>query len=185
VNINDYPAIKRWLDCGGTAYNGKIYEGYKKIEKRADIGDTLYNLRNCAYMEDFSKQKIVWGNLNLKASYAIAPGGLFVNAPCPMIVPASKYLLAVLNSKLADFYIRALAKKRSGGYIEYKPTFIERLPVPTISDERQKQFESLVEIINNRTIDNCLNVSIEKDINKLVYVLYNLTKEEIEFIDLQ
>ncbi|MXV14019.1 Eco57I restriction-modification methylase domain-containing protein [Hufsiella ginkgonis] len=185
ININDYPAIKRWLDYGGIAYNGKIYEGYKQIEKRADQGDTPYNLRNCVYMEDFSKQKIVWGNLNLKASYAIAPGELFVNAPCPMIVPASKYLLSVLNSKLADFYIRTLAKKRGGGYIEYKPTFIERLPVPIISDDRQKQFASLVEIRNNTSRDNCSNASIEKDINELIYELYNLTKEEIDVIELQ
>ena len=50
VDIKDYPAIKQWLDKGGEAYNGKIYHGYKDIEKRADQGDTPYNLRNCAYL---------------------------------------------------------------------------------------------------------------------------------------
>lgn len=55
---------------------------------------------------------------------------MFVNAPCPMIVPADEYLLHILNSKLADYYIRNLGVTRNGGYFEYKPMFIEKLPVP-------------------------------------------------------
>ena len=78
-------------------------------------------------MEDFSKQKIVWGNLNLTATYCIAEAGMFVSAPCPMIVPANKYLLAILNSKLADYYVRNLGVTRNGGYFEYKPMFIETI----------------------------------------------------------
>ena len=31
--------------------------------KRADKGDTPYNLRNCAYIDDFFKPKIVWARL--------------------------------------------------------------------------------------------------------------------------
>ena len=48
VDINDYPAIKRHLD-----------QYFDKISKRNDKGDTPYNLRNCIYMDEFSKQKIV------------------------------------------------------------------------------------------------------------------------------
>ena len=50
VDINNYPAIKNHLD-----------NFYPQLKKRADKGDTPYNLRNCAYIEDFSKQKIVYG----------------------------------------------------------------------------------------------------------------------------
>ena len=49
IHIGDYPAIKAHLD-----------NFYEKLVKRADKGDTPYNLRNCAYMDDFSKQKIVY-----------------------------------------------------------------------------------------------------------------------------
>ena len=59
VNIEDYPAVKAHLD-----------QYWDKIRDRADQGDTPYNLRNCAYLEDFSQPKIVWGNLNLQASFA-------------------------------------------------------------------------------------------------------------------
>ena len=69
IDIKDYPAIKQWLDKGGEAYNGKIYHGYKDIEKRADKGDTPYNLRNCAYLEDFSKPKIAWADISTEPSF--------------------------------------------------------------------------------------------------------------------
>ena len=41
-----------------------------------------------------------------------------------MIMTFSDYLLAVLNSKLGDWYIRQLGVTRNGGYFEYKPMFV-------------------------------------------------------------
>jgi hypothetical protein len=166
VNIEDYPVIKKHLD-----------NYYPELEKRADKGDTPYNLRNCAYMDDFNRQKIVWGNLNLRASYAIAPEGFFVNAPCPMIVPANKYLLAILNSKLADYYIRNLGVTRNGGYFEYKPMFIEQMPVPLISETQQKEISKLA--------DGIVSPKSENKINEIVYQLYRLTDDEVDFIENQ
>ena len=127
IRIEDYPSVKAYLD-----------QFWDKISTRSDKGDTPYNLRNCAYMEDFDKPKIIWGNLNLKPSYALAEGAFYVNAPSPMIVPASKYLLAILNSKVGDYYIRNLGVTRNGGYFEYKPMFVEQLPVPIISEDEQE-----------------------------------------------
>ena len=95
---------------------------------------------------------------------------MFINAPCPLIVPASSYLLAILNSKLADYYIRKLGVTRNGGYFEYKPMFIEKLPVPFPNDEIGKK------------MDKILQAKEYDEIDKLIYTLYNLTEEEIEFI---
>ena len=161
ININEYSAVKAYLD-----------QHWDKISKRADKGDTPYNLRNCAYMEDFYKPKIVWGNLNLSAAYSIAADGIFVNAPCPMIVPASKYLLAILNSKVADYYIRQLGVTRNGGYFEYKPMFVENLPVPNNIDCKTIEY-----------LEACVNSKDESSIDKLVYNLYKLTDDEIRYIE--
>ena len=161
ININEYSAVKAYLD-----------QHWDKISKRADKGDTPYNLRNCVYMEDFYKPKIVWGNLNLSAAYSIAADGIFVNAPCPMIVPASKYLLAILNSKVADYYIRQLGVTRNGGYFEYKPMFVENLPVPNNIDCKTIEY-----------LEACVNSKDESSIDKLVYNLYKLTDDEIRYIE--
>ncbi|MGP1508249.1 MAG: TaqI-like C-terminal specificity domain-containing protein, partial [Sphaerochaeta sp.] len=52
IHIEDYPSVKNHLD-----------KYWKKIEKRADQGDTPYNLRNCAYTDDFSKPKIMYSEI--------------------------------------------------------------------------------------------------------------------------
>ena len=163
INIEDYPAVKVHLD-----------QYWDKIRDRADQGDTPYNLRNCAYLEDFNKPKIVWGNLNLQASFTLVDDASFINAPSPMIVPASKYLLAVLNSKISDYYIRQLGVTRNGGYFEYKPMFVEKLPVPKKICE--KSMRILVTLVDSRD---------ETGIDKEVYRLYGLTDEEISFIETQ
>ena len=160
IDINDYPAVKKHLD-----------NYWNSIEERADQGDTPYNLRNCAYMDEFDKPKIVWGNLNLSATYTMAPGGMMINAPATMIVPAKESLLCILNSKLADYYIRNLGVTRNGGYFEYKPMFIEQLPIPKNLDE--SLFSTFAKS----------EVSHEQEINIIVYQLYGLTEEEIDFIE--
>lgn len=48
IDIENYPAIKKWLDLH-----------WEKISKRDDQGKTPYNLRNCAYQEEFEKEKII------------------------------------------------------------------------------------------------------------------------------
>lgn len=173
INVDNYPAIKKHLE-----------NFYPQLTKRADKGDTPYNLRNCAYMEDFSKQKIVWGNLNLTATYCIAESGVFVNAPCPMIVPANKYLLAVLNSKLADYYIRNLGVTRNGGYFEYKPMFIEQLPVPiNIEPDLSKIIINYCEAIQNHKANKLDYKEIDAELNRIIYNLYGLDSQEIELIE--
>ncbi|GAA7617092.1 class I SAM-dependent DNA methyltransferase [Helicobacter pylori] len=52
IDIEKYPATKVHLDSH-----------YDTIATRSDQGDTPYHLRNCAYLEDFEKEKIVYGEI--------------------------------------------------------------------------------------------------------------------------
>ena len=157
VNIEDYPTIKQYLD---------LY--WDKISSREDQGVTPYNLRNCAYMDDFNKPKITWGNLNLTAAYALVPEGYIINAPSPFIAVDNHALalLHILNSKVADYYIRTLGVTRNGGYFEYKPMFVEQLPVP------KEGLEALDKYPLNPTEEQT------KEIEQLICELYNLTDIE-------
>ena len=174
IEIDEYPAIKQHLD--------KYIE---QLKKRADKGDTPYNLRNCAYVEDFAKPKIVWGNLNAQGSYVWAEEDFYINAPSPIIVPASKYLLGALNSKVADYYIRQLGVTRNGGYFEYKPMFVEKIPIPDVSNTTTEKIESLVDNILSAKKENphADTSALEHEIDLLVYDLYGLTPEEIVIVE--
>ena len=173
ISIDDYPAIKNHLD-----------RFYPKLKKRQDKGKTPYNLRNCAYHEDFSKEKIAWGNLSNQAKFSYAPQNMFVNAPTTILTPFNHYLLAVLNSRLLDWYFRLIGVERDGGYYEYKPMFIERLPIPKITDDEQSPFIRLVDSILAAKADNpAADIGEqEAEIDRLVYRLYELTEEEIEAV---
>ena len=160
IDINEYPAIKVHLD-----------QYWNKIKDRMDQGDTPYNLRNCAYMEDFFKPKITWGNLNLKGTYSYVQKGMFINAPSPFIVTSNIAILHILNSKIADYYIRSLGVTRNGGYFEYKPMFVEKFPIP------QTGLDSLELYPINPSKEQ------EKEIDDIIYRLYHLSMQEIEYIE--
>ena len=160
IDINEYPAVKAHLN-----------QYWEQIATRADQGDTPYNLRNCAYLEDFYKPKIIWGNLNLEGTYSYAPEGMFINAPSPFITTDNLAILHILNSKIADYYIRSLGVTRNGGYFEYKPMFVDKLPIP------QDGLEELLSFSDQPSEKD------EEEIVTIIYRLYGLTTQEVEYIE--
>lgn len=159
IKIEDYPAVKAHLD-----------QYWDKIEKRSDKGDTPYNLRNCAYLEDFYKPKITWGNLNLEGTYSYAPEGMFINAPSPFIATTNIAILHILNSAIADYYIRSFGVTRNGGYFEYKPMFVEKLPIPQTGLERLMSYPKQP------------STEQEKEMSTIIYQLYGLSQQEIDYL---
>ena len=122
------------------------------------------------YWEDFFKPKITWGNLNLEGTYSYAPEGIFINAPSPFIATENIAILHVLNSKIADYYIRSLGVTRNGGYFEYKPMFVEKMPIPQNGLERLQKYTEKP------------SSEEEGEINALIYSIYGLTSQEIEYV---
>ncbi|WP_295071135.1 Eco57I restriction-modification methylase domain-containing protein [uncultured Fibrobacter sp.] len=68
INIDEYPAIKKHLD-----------QFIDKLVKRGDKGDTPYNLRNCAYLEEFAKPKIMYPNMTSAFPFTYDETGSFSN----------------------------------------------------------------------------------------------------------
>ena len=177
-DIEQYPAVKQHLLSFGEErleQTGKTYTiNGEKVKARKKTNNKWFETQDSiSYWEDFSKPKIVWGNLNLTPNYALVEDNSFINAPSSMIVPASNYLLAILNSKLADFYIRLLGVTRNGGYFEYKPMFIEQLPIPQL-DIENRELTQITKLIENKNYTG---------IEYIVYNLYALTQEEINYIN--
>ena len=75
IDIENFPAIKKHLD--------KFWE---RIKDRTDQGDTPYNLRNCAYMEDFLRPKIIYPNMTKFLPFVYDEGGYYTNQKCFFLV---------------------------------------------------------------------------------------------------
>jgi len=175
-NIEDYPAVKQYLLSFGIErleQTGKIHNiNGKRIKSRKKTNNKWFETQDSiSYWEDFFKPKITWGNLNLQGTYTYAPKGMFVNAPSPFIATENIAILHILNSKIADYYIRSLGVTRNGGYFEYKPMFVDKLPIPK---------DGLEELQNYKEQPS---VNEKKGISKIIYQLYGLNSEEIEYVE--
>ena len=128
IHIEDYPSVKEHLD-----------NYWLSIEKRADKGDTPYNLRNCAYLDEFSKPKIVWAELSRTGnSFAYSEDGAMVLNTCYILSfndndrheRELNTLLGFLNSKIALFYLDIISSKLDETGWRWLKQFVEQIPVP-------------------------------------------------------
>jgi len=172
---NNYPAIYKHL-----------MQFEKELIKRTDKGEHFTNLRNCAYLEDFEKEKIIYPCIMAKESnFAFDTNFNFAPAPANIITGNSiKYLLCLLNSKIIYF---AMRKYYMGGGIEgeLKTNNLLKIPIPLLSEEKQKPFVEIVDKIleMKKENPNADTTDLEKQIDNMVYDLYGLTKEEIEIVE--
>jgi len=116
-----------------------------KGRKRTDKGYFWWELRSCAYYENFGENKIVWGNLQSSPSFLYDDQKYFINAPSPILATTEKWLVAYLNSALIWYFLSNIAIGRSGGFIECKPMYINQIPIPTIDDETKATLADLAE----------------------------------------
>ena len=175
-DIEKYPAVKKYLLGFGIErleQTGKshIVNG-EKIKARKKTNNKWFETQDSiSYWEDFFKPKIVWGNLNLEGAYSYAPDGMFINAPSPFIATSNTAILHILNSKIADYYIRSLGVTRNGGYFEYKPMFVEKLPIPKCGLERFCKYPIQP------------NTEQEHEIEHIIHSIYGLSMQETEYIE--
>ena len=171
VDIDDYPAVKRHLD-----------QYFDKLKKRTDKGDTPYNLRNCAYMDDFSKQKIVWGEISDVPKFAIDLEGRFVAEATTFLMVGEhlKYLLCFLNSELSEYFFAKYGTTTGMGTLRWKKYLVELLPVPCVDPQKEQQICEELDVLLNIEQDKQAN-QIEK-INALIYDIFGFTNDEVRFI---
>lgn len=91
-----------------------------------------------------------------------------------------KYVHSLLNSSLMDYYFNVLFNE-----YEVKPMHLAKLPIKDIPAKKQKPFINVVDkILSTKKADPTANTSRwEKQIDIMVYHLYNLTYEEAKIID--
>ena len=173
VDINDYPAVKAHLD-----------QFWDKISKRYDKGDTPYNLRNCAYLEDFSKPKVIYPNMTKYMPFVYDNMSYITNQKCFIITGIFvAYLTAFFNSSLFKYCFRDSFPELQGGTRELSKIFFEKIPVCKISDSQDVLFQEAVEDIQDK-----YTKQKAQRIDSMLFDLYKLTPDErkaIGFVEIQ
>ena len=150
IDVNELPSIKAHLD-----------QYWAEISKRADKGDTPYNLRNCAYLEDFSLPRIVYREIGTEMEACLVEPGWMINNKLYMISGDHlRHLLNFFNSKLFNRILLPSANLTGGKGVD----FIEKIPAPLPKDCDLSEVD-------------------EYSTPNLLYKWYKLTTDEIDFIE--
>ena len=171
VHIEDYPAIKQHLDAH-----------WDDLKGRADQGDTPYNLRNCAYLDEFSKPKIIYPNMTKFLPFVYDISGMMTNQKCFIITGDHLgYLTAFFNSSLFKFCFMDRFPELQGKTRELSKIFMDEIPILRIDTDTEQEINQLVQDIRGE-----YSVDKAKKIDNLFFNLYGLSLEEqrhIGFID--
>jgi hypothetical protein len=128
INIDDYPAVKQHLD-----------QYWDKIAKRYDKGDTPYNLRNCAYVDEFVQDNIFYPDIAPYLSMVLC-NKIYVTNTGYFLNTANRYILSVINSVLMNFYYKLISVQLGSSGMRAFTIYIEKLPIPKLSTTEQQPF---------------------------------------------
>ncbi len=189
-----------WIQKNYPGIAGHLEKFAEACQKRYDKGEHWWELRACAYYDEFEKPKITIPALTRDAAYTHDQQKYYSNDKTAIIPTEDYYLLGLLNSKAVDFYMHSISAMRQGGFYEYKPMYLAQLPIRIPASDEEKTAQNL--IVKNVEEIIRLNVTLTKTdsedgrtaiqrqidatdhkIDVLVYKLYRLTDEEVRIVE--
>lgn len=178
IDIEQYPAVKQHL----------LSFGYDRLKQTGDVGarkktnnQWFETQDSISYWDDFSKPKIVWGEISDRTKFSLDLNGDFVNEATTFLMTGTSlpFLLGFLNSKLSEYLFSKIGTTTGVGTVRWKKFTIEQLPVPEITISQVKILESMV----LKIVKDTDNYEIEKEINYKIYEFLEFSEEEIIFIE--
>ena len=169
-----------------TIYN-YLCQFKSELEVRCDKGVNFYNLRACAYYDEFEKNKIIYIHTAKNHKFYLDTDGHYINNSCYMIVSDSSFLFCFLNSKLFQYFKRlkfvAYGDGQEAGRCKLDYNKMVTVPIKANVDERP--FKVVVEEAKTKLdISSSLNMAeYEKKIDLMIYEAYGLTDAEIKIIE--
>ena len=174
-----YPALynhlltfKKELSARNKAETGIRYEWYALQRWGAN------------YWEEFFKPKVMYPNMTKYIPFYYDTLGFYQNDKSFMITGKHiAYLTAFLNSSIFKFCFLNNFPELQGGTRELRKVFFDKIPVKQISDDLNEHFAILVSEMQKSP-----SATKAKEIDKLIFDVYELSKEErdvIGFIEIQ
>jgi len=193
---NNYPKTYSYLsDCKQQLLKRKI------LLKNNDF----YKFSAARSLVEYNKAKIMIPDMLVENRISYDSTGFIFHGPAIHSVVFNKqlskyhefYFLGILNSKTFWFYIKNTSTALRGDAFRLTPEFLNPFCFPNVNN---KTHDNLVYLVNNMIelqkkynndnlttsqSDNYKKIidNIDKEINKIVYELYNLTEKEISIVE--
>ncbi|MFH1446059.1 MAG: TaqI-like C-terminal specificity domain-containing protein, partial [Chloroflexota bacterium] len=119
----------KWLNGNYPAIAKHLSAFEKKAIVRQDKGDYWWELRACAYYDEFEKDKIIYPNICKRPEFSLGISNFYTNQKCFIIPKNDKYLLGILNSQVMMFFFQNTIPKLRGDFFEPGFVFMKDFPV--------------------------------------------------------
>ena len=180
VGIEDYPAVKSYL----SQFKKQLTPGIAGGRKAGSY--QWYEIQdNTAYYSEFEKPKIVYPDIAVSPQFAYDESGAYGGNTMYIVPTKEMWLLGLLNSKAVFWFYTKTSTQIRGGFVRFIAQYVSQIPIPTIKPAQQAPISKIVDrILAAKRPDPDADVSeLENEIDQLVYLLYNLTPEEIAIVE--
>jgi adenine-specific DNA-methyltransferase len=184
IDIDNYPSVKQHL----------LSFGYDRLKQTGDVGARKKSNNkwfetqdSIGYWEDFSKQKIVWIELVDKGRFAIDTSDKFLTLNGTFIMTGNdlEFICAVLNNPITSWHFNTFCISSGVGTNQWRELYVRDLLIPNVSIERKNDIIRITK--NIVALEKAKKDYTEEinELNKLIYNLFELDAEEINFIEIQ
>ena len=193
VNSNEYKLINtgtigkycsRWGEKECTYLKHKFLfpiVNIKEFEAAADLGKS--------YKKRARLPKIIMKGLNLMDA-CIDESAKILPGKTTLVIHSDNIdylylLLAILNSRVASFYIKTKYSSSSYcGGITFTKDMINKMPIPNPKGLETTLISKVKELIRYKTDNSLFDTSVmESEINSFIYQLYGLSEDEIKTVE--
>jgi len=167
-----------------------------------------YSCHRARSMDLFEQDRIVAREISLGCNMALSLGGVYHNTKVYSLVPPEEgeesilYWLGLLNSRLLWFFISNTGYVLRGGYFTFKTNYLKPFPLHCVDFSAPSEVSSYARMV--KLVDSMLKLhkglqaaktdheksliqrqidATDKQIDQLVYELYDLTDEEIRIVE--
>jgi adenine-specific DNA-methyltransferase len=159
VFAKKHPSIYLWLTAEGRR---------QQLIDRADQGHYFWELRSCAYWDEFAHQKIIFPDIALSPQFAFEKNGCLLANTAYLIPKADPVVLATANSAVATWFYSQISPQIQNGYYRFIAQYVGQIPIPSTTDIQRSVLSYILDVLNL----NNLVPEYERLLNGLVYELF-------------
>ena len=147
----------------------KLYAHLKRFEEglrsRTDQGKFWWELRSCDYYEEFDRPKIAVGRIAYHSAIGFDEVGYFQNNSTLVIPSQDLFILGVLNSSIAWWYMTLTFPHKKDEALSMDADYMAKFPIPHASEEIKAEIRSCCQslrLISARKSESCRQIGLGK-----------------------
>lgn len=176
AGLTEADALQRLLERFPSLFHW-LLQFELRAKQRDDQGDYWWELRSCDYYQAFERPKIMWAEIAERGQFTLDNTGLYADTTVFITPHSDLWLLGYLNSKLFSWHFARLSSTIRGGFFRWKRVYIEQVSLVEPNDQLKERLNALV--LSRMAGD----ISVEAEIDAVVYGLYGLGEEEVKVVE--